>query len=169
MGQSERSNPRPQYESQDDLSNEERAAPAIEYALRGEARKLPKNHFADFAVVDGKSEIRAFVEYKRRHFRWGDYPTVILSAVKFSKLRGVQGLRVRAFFVVEDDGGEIRALELTRPDLDFWVEYGGRTFNTRDDMDIEPVVHLQCSQFRRIANGDRSKEEDGPSSGFSAR
>ena len=70
--------------------------------------------------------------------------------MKFLKLQGVRDLRVRSFFVVEDDDGEVWALELTRADLDFRVEYGGRTSNTRDDRDIEPVVHFGCGQFRRI-------------------
>jgi hypothetical protein len=142
--------PRPQYETNEDISNEERAIPSIESALRGEARKLPKNHFADFVVVDQKSQIIAFVEYKKRSFKWGDYPTVMLSAEKFGKLRAVADMRVRSFFVVEAKGEELKAVELTRPDLDFKIEYGGRTFKTRDSYDIEPVAHLSANQFRRI-------------------
>ena len=142
---------RPRYETSDDRENEIRAIPVIESTLHGEARKLPPNHFADFAIVDGTSRILSFVEYKRRRFRWGDYPTILLSAVKFLKLLEVKNLNVRSFFVVEDDGGEVWALELTRADLDFTIEYGGRTFNTRDERDIEPVVHFGCGQFRRIS------------------
>lgn len=142
--------PRPQYETNEDIGNEARAVPAIESALGGEARKLPKNHYADFVVVDAKARILAFVEFKRRNFSWGDYPTVMLSAEKFGKLRAVGGLRVRSYFVVEANGGDVRAVELTRPDLDFNVEYGGRTFKTRDSFDVEPVAHLLADQFRRI-------------------
>lgn len=142
---------RPQYQTSSDLRNEQRAVPAIESALRGEARKLPRNHFADFVVVGEGGGILSYVEYKRRKFKWGAYPTILLSATKFLKLRSVSGLRVRSFFVVEDDDGDIRALELTRADLDFTVEYGGRTAQTRDPRDIEPVVHLGCEQFRRIS------------------
>jgi hypothetical protein len=143
---------RPLYETQSDRDNELRAIPMIEKAFHGVARKLPDNHFSDFVVIDGLSKVIAYVEYKKRKFMWGDYPTVILSVTKFAKLVASKEIRVRSFFVVEDSSGEVKALDIHRADLDYRVEYGGRTSNTRDSRDIEPVVHLSSAQFRTIGH-----------------
>ena len=143
---------RPLYEKQSDRDNEIRAIPVIENSLNGVARKLPDNHFADFVIIDGLSRVIAYVEYKNRNFVWGDYPTVMLSVTKFAKLVASKEIRVRSFFVVEDSSGEVKALDIHRADLDYRVEYGGRTSNTRDSRDIEPVVHLSSAQFRTIGH-----------------
>jgi len=150
---------RPQYETQSDRDNELRAIPMIESALHGVARKLPDNHFADFVVVDATARVVAYVEFKCRSFRWGDYPTVMLSVSKFSKLVATRDVRVRSFFVVQDSSGEIKAVDLQRADLDYRVEYGGRTSKTRDRRDVEPVVHIKTEQFRTIGHV-RQREAD---------
>ena len=73
---------------------------------------------------------------------------------------------MRSFFVVEDSAGDVRAINLHRADLDFWVECGGRTVKTRDRRDVEPVAHINSEQFRTIGHvrnkneGDRSEQED---------
>ncbi len=152
--------PRPQYETQSDRSNEIRAIPVIESALHGVARKLPDNHFADFVVTDQMAKVVAYVEYKKRSFTWGEYPTVMLSVTKFAKLVATRDIRVRSFFVVEDMTGEIRAIDLHRSDLDYRVEYGGRTSKTRDRRDIEPVAHIKTEQFRTIGNVADQNEGD---------
>ena len=155
---------RPQYETQSDRDNELRAIPMIEASFHGVARKLPVNHFADFVVVDASSRVVAYVEFKCRSFRWGDYPTVMLSVSKFAKLVASRDVRIRSFFVVQDSVGELKAIDLHRPDLDYRVEYGGRTTNTRDRRDVEPVVHIQTNQFRTIGHvkqgGVRPQEEE---------
>ena len=151
---------RPKYETQADRDNENRAIPMIESALHGVARKLPDNHFADFCVVDANIRVAGFVEFKRRSFRWGDYPTVMLSASKFQKLISTKEVRIRSFFVVEDAAGEVKAVDLHRADLDYRVEYGGRTSKTRDRHDIEPVVHISIEQFRTIGHVTDQNEGD---------
>jgi hypothetical protein len=155
---------RPRYETQSDRDNELRAIPMIESALHGVARKLPDNHFADFVVIDATAQVVAYVEFKCRSFRWGDYPTVMLSVSKFAKLVAARDVRVRSFFVVQDSFGEVKAVDLHRSDLDYRVEYGGRTAKTRDRRDVEPVVHIQTEQFRTIGHVERrevgSGEED---------
>ena len=153
---------RPQYETPRDRENEVRAIPAIEGAFRGVARKLPENHFADFVILDRKSRVISYVEYKKRNFVGGDYPTGMLSVTKFSKLVATRDIRVRSFFVVEDSAGDIRAINLHRADLDFRVEYGGRTVNTRDRRDVEPVAHISTEQFRTIGHVRNKHETDHP-------
>jgi len=155
---------RPKYETQADRDNENRAIPMIESVFHGVARKLPDNHFADFCIVDANVRVSAFVEFKKRSFRWGDYPTVMLSVSKFHKLISTREVKVRSFFVVEDSQGELKAVNLHRADLDYRVEYGGRTAKTRDSRDIEPVVHISADQFRTIGHVKQrgaSTEEDG--------
>jgi hypothetical protein len=143
---------RPRYETQSDRDHEIGAIPVIESSLHGVAQKLPDNHFADFVVVDAVSKVIAYVEYKNRSFLWGTYPTIMLSVGKFSKLVAARDVRIRSFFVVEDSAGEVKAVDLHRSDLDFRVEYGGRTTKTRDSRDIEPVVHISTEQFRTIGH-----------------
>lgn len=141
---------RPKYETQSDRDNENRAVPLIEQSFHGTARKLPDNHFADFVVTDAASRVLAYVEFKCRSFQWGDYPTVMLSVSKFAKLIATQDIRIRSFFVVQDSVGEVKAINLHRADIDYRVEYGGRTAKTRDRRDVEPVVHIKSDQFRTI-------------------
>ncbi len=143
---------RPKYETQSDRDNENRAVPLIEQSFHGTARKLPDNHFADFVVTDATSRVLAYVEFKCRSSQWGDYPTVMLSVSKFAKLMATQDIRIRSFFVVQDSVGEVKAINLHRADIDYRVEYGGRTTKTRDRRDVEPVVHIKSEQFRTIGH-----------------
>ena len=143
---------RPKYVTQSDRDNENRAVPLIEQSFHGTARKLPDNHFADFVVTDATSRVLAYVEFKCRSFQWGDYPTVMLSVSKFAKLMATQDIRIRSFFVVQDSVGEVKAINLHRADIDYRVEYGGRTTKTRDRRDVEPVVHIKSEQFRTIGH-----------------
>ena len=76
----------------------------------------------------------------------------MLSVSKFAKLMATQDIRIRSFFVVQDSVGEVKAINLHRADIDYRVEYGGRTTKTRDRRDVEPVVHIKSEQFRTIGH-----------------
>ena len=142
---------RPLYETEKDKGNERRAFPLIAERLGGEARKLPDRHFADCVIVADRGVILAYVEYKKRNMRWGDYETIMLSAGKFLRLEEVSRLRsVKAYFVIEDRDGDVRMLDLHAPSLRMSVTWGGRTSSTRDSMDIEPVCHFPSADFVEV-------------------
>lgn len=143
---------RPLYEKASDRDNESRAFPLIESFIGGEARKLPDRHFADCVIVGSGERVIAYVEYKRRRMRWGDYPTIMLSASKYLRLEELRNLGVGSYFAVEDRDGDLRIADMISADLRFYVEWGGRTSSTRDSMDIEPVCHFPIGQFKRIGN-----------------
>ena len=93
----------------------------------------------------------AWIEYKRRKFVWGQYPTVILSLRKVFALMRYASLGHKAMFVVEDDEGDMRYWPIAEDEVIGWmVERGGRTANTRDDGDIEPVVMIPVARFIRL-------------------
>jgi hypothetical protein len=143
---------RPLYETKSDKEYEKRAFPLIAKAIGGRARKLPDRHFADCVIVDEDGCILAYVEYKHRRMRWGDYHTIMLSAGKFLRLEEIRSLGVKSYFVVEDMDGDLRMLDLLSNYLKMRVVWGGRTSSTRDSMDIEPVCHFPIEEFRRIGN-----------------
>ena len=144
---------RPLYETKTDKEYEKRAFPLIADAIGGRARKLPDRHFADCVIIGSDDDrILAYVEYKKRNMRWGDYRTVMLSAGKFLRLEEIRGLDVKSYFAVEDRDGEVRMIDLLSDSLAMKVVWGGRTSATRDSMDIEPVCHFPIDEFRRIGN-----------------
>lgn len=143
---------RPLYETKSDREFENRAFPLLGGHIGGEARKLPDKHFADCVIVAPGGSITAYVEYKRRKMRWGDYPTIMLSAGKFLRLDEIRNIRVRAYFAVEDLDGDLRMIDLHSPDLPMSVVWGGRTASTRDSMDVEPVCHFPIQAFERVGH-----------------
>jgi hypothetical protein len=147
---------RPKYETKADLLNESRGISLVARWAGGMPRKLPDFHAADAAIVVG-NEIVGFVEYKRRRMRWGDYPTIMLSASKFLNIEALARLGTDrkpmfVYFAVEDNAGDVWVVNLAADGLKLRCEWGGRTVKTRDDLDVEPVVHLYIDQFRRVGN-----------------
>jgi hypothetical protein len=145
---------RPKYETKSDLDNEARGISLVASWAGGVPRKLPAFHAADAAVLQ-KKRIIGFIEYKKRRMSWGKYPTIMLSASKFLNIEALSRLGRPGLFVIfaiEDDAGDVWAIRMPRPDLWLRCEWGGRTVQTRDDLDIEPVVHFDSSQFTRVGN-----------------
>lgn len=138
------------YEDDGDRRNELSAKDRLEVAWKVTLRKLPKTHPIDFiAIRDGR--IVAWVEYKKRSFAWGDYPTVIISVRKVSSLRKFSEVAGHPYFVVEDKHGEMRVARLTMLErFDRHTQLGGQTVTTRDPTDIEPVVMLPIARFKKV-------------------
>jgi hypothetical protein len=156
MGQG---NKRPLYETPSDRGHEFRAFPVIAGHLsrrwRAEVnpKKMPSTHFSDCVMIDRDGKVRAYIEYKKRGMKWGDYPTIMLSASKYLRLDEVRNLpKVGAYFAVEDRTGSIRMVDLHDPLSGMFVVWGGRTASTRDTMDIEPVCHFPVQSFEEVGN-----------------
>jgi len=145
------------YEDANDRSNELSAKQRLEKAWGIKIRKLPATHPIDFVGIQGK-RIIAWIEYKKRSFAWGDYPTVIISVRKVSSLKKFSEVAGRPYFVVEDKHGEMRAASLAADErFDSSAQIGGQTVTTRDPTDIEPVVMLPLERFRLVDESSRTE------------
>lgn len=144
---------RPLYETESDRRAEMEIAQEIEARLHIRLHKLPNSYWLDFfATLDGGGPV-AWVEVKdRRGFRWGQYPTVMVSVLKVQNAsRLIDATGLPALFVVRDVEGDTRCVDfgamLKRSDL---IRWGGRTHWTRDASDIEPVMHVPIEWFKTL-------------------
>jgi hypothetical protein len=145
---------RTQYETQEDLERESRVAQSIARKNGDGWVKVPA-HYADtcdVVFVRGGSKIVCYCEIRTRTFRWGDYPSVMISLHKY--LRGVnlaQTTLVPWLFAVEAKNGiygyRVDAKNFT-PQR-YLHTFSGRG-QLRDSADLEPIVHLPITDFRCI-------------------
>ena len=136
---------RTQYESEEDRENERKITAYLLDAWGFELRKLPKSYRADFAAMKG-DEFKAIVETKRRYFKHGRFPDIIMSVQKFLYARDLAHfLGVPFIFVVWLDDGVYHA----SLHENYEVSFKGRTKNTRDSEDIEPVIHIPIEHFKK--------------------
>lgn len=153
---------RPRYETQSDLANEESIAAEIESAWDIKVAKMPISYSLDFMGHDISKRLSCWIEVKSRpSMKWGQYSTIMLSLRKLidaETLIRISGCN--AYFVVRDRENDIRYASLLdvigKPEL---IEWGGRTVNTRDDADIEPIVSIPVSLFRPISDGYPKDEQ----------
>ena len=136
------------YEDEDDRANEQSAKERLEKAWKVQLRKLPGTHPIDF-VATSNDRVLAWIEYKKRSFVWGDYPSVIISVRKLSSLKRFGAVAGMCIFVVEDKNGDMRAARISL-DERFTAFWGGQTATTRDPTDVEPVVMLPNSRVKVI-------------------
>jgi hypothetical protein len=138
------------YESDGDRRNEDLIRRAIEEIVGVFLHKLPTSYGLDYVATGdaaGASLVGWYETKCRSGMTWGQYPDVMVSVLK---LRAAAGLRVStdrpASFAVADNTGEIRVASLcdARPE---WIRYGGRTSQTRDSADVEPVCHIPLDRF----------------------
>ena len=146
---------RTMYESAQDLSNEAKVREYVAGSFNADVQKIPLSYGVDSMVtVDGR--LVAWLEIKcRPGMVWGQYPDVMISVLK---LRAAAGLKastgIDTYFVVCDANGDIKSANLCKTSSE-WIRYGGRTADTRDSADIEPVCHIPLDQFTEAAPWDR--------------
>ena len=141
---------RPIYENAESLHDEREAAKRLERRWGCTLHKLPRSYEVDFAATRPGKGVVAWVEFKRRKMRWGQYPDIVVSARKAEALLRMARLCGKSFFVVEDDDAEIRYARMDGQHWAGFVDIGGRTRQTRDDGDIEPVVKVMLERFKRL-------------------
>ncbi len=139
---------RPVYESDENLSEETKVAYLVASAWGGEPVKLPKFYKCDWGIVVLGS-IKALIEIKCRDFKPDKYPTIILSADKWTYLcYSDAALGIPCLFVARFADKSIRYIRPSHQ-KGFSVKLGGR--NDRSDwQDIEPVVHIPIDQMRKV-------------------
>ena len=143
---------RPLYETNADRSREDACAARVSAALGCEMVKLTGQYSRmDRLATWRKSDRRhAFIEIKCRKAQYGQYPSLMLSAAKWRDGIDMAEATGGDFFVVASylDGDWIYAYHATHVSGHrVWLEHGGRTRNTRDALDIEPVMHIASDLF----------------------
>lgn len=150
---------RPLYETQDDLARELSFISDIE-RLRGVTFvKLPIDYKVDAFVKRGNRTI-AIAEIKIRHAYHDQHPDIILSEKKVKAglklqrhLWGIEktfqsAKQLQFLFLVRFVDGDYYAD--IRDGHQYLCDVGGRTFITRDKGDVEQVVHIPITEFKRL-------------------
>ena len=151
---------RPRYETGSNRADETQIASFIEAATGTTALKLEGMYieYGDMAF-ERAGRIVSFCEIKRRNMRWGQYPDIVLAVHKWMKGEEIaRSTGVPWIFAIGVDGADglevyglrINPGESPARDRGYAIRNGGRTKNTRDQWDVEPVVHLPCSDFFRF-------------------
>lgn len=138
---------RPQYETQDDLRNEENAIRRLEQVSGRKSFKLPKSYRIDFAMCDGE-EITSWIEVKCRKNPFRQYPTLAIGITKLMAGIAFEQKTGLPFFLVvhwPDFLGYIRIKDMT----EFKILKGGRT-DRNDSADVEPMVHIPIQMFKKL-------------------
>ena len=143
--------PRQRYETKKDLDNEQRIAMRLGAKWDCRLVKTPSSYCVDRGALR-YGTIVSWIEIKKRNMAWGDYDTIMLSlgkalnAIQLSEITGAPFI-----FAVEDSSNEIRFAKIEKKDIAKWgVRHGGRTVNTRDVDDIEPIIEVPLARFRPI-------------------
>lgn len=136
-----------QWETAEDLANEDAVARVYAEFMRCEYEKVPKHYKFDVAFTR-EGQVVAIVEIRCRNNAHDAYPTIMLSLQKWSDIKNMaENMGVPAKFVVRFTDG-IYTLTLTEmPDS---IEMGGRAL-MRDSRDREPLVHFNVDRMKRIA------------------
>lgn len=139
---------RPQYETQDDLKNEEEAIRRLEAVSGRKSFKLPRGYRIDFAMCDGE-EITSWIEVECIENPFKQYPTLAIGITKLMAGLAFEQKTGLPFFLVvhwPDFLGYIRIKSLS----EFKILKGGRT-DRNDSADVEPMVHIPIQMFKKLA------------------
>lgn len=136
---------RPLYESSADRAREAEAVGRLATALGAKVHKLTGQYARLDYMVVLPGNIHAFVEIKCRNAGLGAYPTLMISAAKWREGISMAEATGGKFLIMAayKDGDLVYLFD--RKDVEskaVWCEFGGRTANTRDTGDIEPVMQI---------------------------
>lgn len=136
------------YENSRTLADEAEIASHIATSFDCEMKKLPPLYCLDYLAVRRHVPM-ALIEIKKRNAASDTYPDIMMSMHKY--IRGTELSRTLALpmiFVVGLDDG-VFWVKMKPIIIDYELRWGGRTADTRDHGDIEPVVHIPMGEFRR--------------------
>lgn len=161
---------RTSYESESSLQAERRVMEAFSAARPGWSfNKLPKHHCADFIISKEvhrggnryEKVARGFAEVKSRTNNHDQYPTLMLSLNKWLRMANFSKHTGLFFGVAVEYLDGIYFYRHKHENADkYKVVEGGRTKNTRDDLDIEWVIHIPVELTRRVDGQVGGSEEE---------
>lgn len=145
---------RPLYESAKDRSNEQACVEEFSNRFGFSYAKLPYYKHIDYLLYNAKTKrARAWVEVKVRSHSYGRFPTLLISSLKWSEgLKLSQTTGIPFWILIRWDDG-LYGYTARMEDVSsgrVWLEYGGRTVLTRDEGDIEPVIHIPIGCFKKV-------------------
>ena len=136
---------RPKYESEGDRRNQHYVLSKLEQAF-GVPAERPSEEFASYdGMFTFGSGRKCVVEVKVRRNPRRQYPTYMLSKMKYDNLCGFVEQGMDALLVVQwtDELGVIQI------PAEHTVSTGGR-YDRNDSRDIERVVLIPTSKFKRV-------------------
>jgi len=157
----------PRHESAADLEHEARVRLKVGEAYNTQLMALPISYKLDYLMIENNEAgtPAAWLEVKARKMEWGQYPTIVLSLSKWLAAKELSLETGLPFiFAILDARGKIYQFKRSSDDffrgpaanpvtgkharLEF--AYGGRTRNTRDRNDIEPIVFIPAEWFTEL-------------------
>lgn len=152
---------RTQYETEEDLKNEERIVAKLVDLLKkhneGEFKtvKLTKEQRLDFAIMrkiyeNGHTheECCMVVEVKKRDGSSHRYEDLMISKSKFLAGKG-EAKNGRKFLILIEYADGIFWFEYD-DQKDIAIKVSGRSTQTRDKWDVEPCAHIPMHHFKRL-------------------
>lgn len=146
---------RQQYETEHDLMNERVAISAfLEYFETNKGidyfgYKMPKSMNLDYLIVkQDKVKQFAVVEIKRRRHKFGEFPDLMISAIKWNIGIAYHELGFKFFILIKyDDGYYWYCYD---PQHTITIKEGGRTIQKRDEWDEEECAHIPNAYWKPI-------------------
>jgi len=140
---------RERYESQSDLENERAVMERFAAHFNRDFKKMGPGFHLDYAIIErGGMKIKGFAEIKCRNIQYGQYPDIMLS---WHKLVAARSVGVPVVLVVK--WADALGWVVLSDQLWETLEWGGRTKDTRDDWDVEPVIKIRNELFKLIEHG----------------
>jgi hypothetical protein len=146
--------PRKRYETPEDRAKQQEVMDFVQAAWGDKVVHLPKSYQLDCAGIDDVSgEVEWIGEIKCRNHTSTKYDDLIISLLKFERGRTLTGaagdrLPMEFYIIVKfEDAVMAHACNFKQH---YTVTHGGRTLNTRDFEDVEPVVHIPMHMFFQI-------------------
>jgi hypothetical protein len=145
---------REQYETQADREREQACVQRFVRTFGYSMHKLTGQYSRlDWLLTPIHGGPPAWVEVKCRKHAYERHPTVLLSAAKWregvSMAQATGGEFILLINFLDGDYAYVYSPgHLTSRKV--WLEHGGRTRDTRDAGDIEPVMHISSNLFRRV-------------------
>ena len=137
------------YENDSTLKKESDFKDSIMDTWNCSLQKMHSHHIIDFMLIYG-GIAKAWVEVKCLNKTRNKYPYTILSLSKYMK--GVEYYNVTGlpfiFATRLEDGDFFYKYDPEHPK--FEVIWGGRTKQTRDKYDIEPIIQIPIVYFKEI-------------------
>jgi hypothetical protein len=151
---------REQYENEQTLANEAKVMRNFAAARKLTYHKLPKSYEVDYLTFNEMGEPVSVVEVKCRNINHNDFPTFYIALRKFMKgfeyvqfFGHIQGWFAFTILVLWNDATGVYTFGDTTK---IYTDFSGRTVQTRDSADLEPMVHIPIDEFEIRLRNERT-------------